>query len=142
MVHEEHTEKVIDGLNLVFVELPKFKPQTVSEKKMQVLWLRFLTEIDENTKEVPEELLENAEVKRAIDIVEESAYSEAEMYAYDKFWDAIRVEQAFVDEAEIRYGMGTQKEKADTARRMKADGMAADLIAKYTGLTAEEIEGL
>lgn len=64
MVHEEHTEKVIDGLNLVFVELPKFKPQTVSEKKMQVLWLRFLTEIDENTREVPEELLENPDVTR------------------------------------------------------------------------------
>ena len=142
MVHEEHTEKVIDGLNLVFVELPKFKPQTVSEKKMQVLWLRFLTEIDENTKEVPEELLENAEVKRAIDIVEESAYSEAEMYAYDKFWDAIRVEQAFVDEAEIRYGLGIQKEKADTARRMKAKGYAAEDIAEITGLTVEEIEGL
>ena len=29
-----------------------------------------------------------------------------------------------------------------TARRMKADGMTAELIAKYTGLTAEEIEGL
>ena len=146
MVHEEHTEKVIDGLNLVFVELPKFKPQTVSEKKMQVLWLRFLTEIDENTKEVPEELLENAEVKRAIDIVEESAYSEAEIYAYDKFWDAIRVEQAFVDEAEIRYGIGIKKGVKDAnlnnARKRKAKGYAVEDIAEITGLTAEEIEGL
>ena len=146
MVHEEHTEKVIDGLNLVFVELPKFKPQTVSEKKMQVLWLRFLTEIDENTKVVPEELLENAEVKRAIDIVEESAYSEAEMYAYDKFWDAIRVEQAFVDEAEIRYGIGIKKGVKDAnlnnARKMKVKGYAVEDIAEITGLTAEEIEGL
>ena len=92
MVHEEHTDKVIDGLNLVFVELPKFKPQTISEKKMQVLWLRFLTEIDENTREVPEELLESPEVKRAIEVIEESAYSDAELAAYDKFWDTIRVE--------------------------------------------------
>jgi predicted transposase/invertase (TIGR01784 family) len=84
MVHEEHTDKVIEGLNLVFVELPKFKTQTISEKKegireiddftgrrLQVLWLRFLTEIDENTREVPEELLENPDVKRAIEVVEE-----------------------------------------------------------------------
>jgi len=142
MVHEEHTEKVIDGLNLVFVELPKFKPQTVSEKKMQVLWLRFLTEIDENTREVPEELLENPDVKRAVEIVEESAYSEAEMYAYDKFWDAIRVEQAFVDEAEIRYGLGIQKEKVETARRMKAKGYAVKDIAEITGLTTEQIKAL
>jgi len=33
LVHEEHTEKIIDGLHLVFVELPKFKPHTISEKK-------------------------------------------------------------------------------------------------------------
>ena len=147
LVHEEHTEKIIDGLNLVFVELPKFKPQTVSEKKMQVLWLRFLTEIGEDTKEVPEELLENPDVKRAVEIVEESAYSEAEMYAYDKFWDAIRVEQAFVDEAEIRYGIGIKKgvkdAKLDTARKLKAmNVMTVEQIAEATGLTAEEIEKL
>ena len=35
------------------------------------------------------------------------------MYAYDKFWDTIRVEQAFVDEAEIRYGMGIEKGKVE-----------------------------
>ena len=147
MVHEEHTDKVIDGLNLVFVELPKFKPQTISEKKMQVLWLRFLTEIDENTREVPEELLESPEVKRAIEVVEESAYSDAELAAYDKFWDTIRVEQAFVDEAEIRYGMGIEKgikdNKFDTARKLKAmNVMTTAQIAEATGLTADEIEGL
>ena len=37
---------------------------------------------------------------------------------------------------------GAQKEKTDTARRMKADGMPPELIAKYTGLSAEEIERL
>lgn len=146
MVHEEHTEKVIDGLHLVFVELPKFKPHNISEKKMQALWLRFLTEIGEDTKEVPEELIENAEVKQAIEIVEESAYSDEELEQYDKFWDAIRIEQAFVDEAEIRYNIGIdkgqQKEKIETAQKMKADGMPIELITKYTGLAAEEIEAL
>ena len=27
LVHREHSEKVIDGLHLVFIELPKFKPK-------------------------------------------------------------------------------------------------------------------
>ena len=147
LVHEEHTEKVIDGLHLVFVELPKFKPHTISEKKMQVLWLRFLTEIGEDTKEVPEELIENAEVKQAIEIVEESAYTDEELAQYDKFWDAIRIEQAFVDEAEIRYGIGIKKgvkdAKLDTARKLKAmNVMTVEQIAEATGLTAEEIEAL
>ena len=155
LVHEEHTEKIIDGLHLVFVELPKFKPHTISEKKegtheidnfegrrLQVLWLRFLTEIGEDTKEVPEELIENAEVKQAIEIVEESAYTDEELAQYDKFWDAIRIEQAFVDEAEIRYGLGIKKAKTEDARKMKIKGYTVEDIAEITGLTAEEIEGL
>jgi predicted transposase/invertase (TIGR01784 family) len=143
LVHEEHTEKVIDGLHLVFVELPKFKPHTISEKKMQVLWLRFLTEIGEDTKEVPAELIENAEVKQAIEIVEESAYTDEELAQYDKFWDAIRVEQAFVDEAEIRYGKGVKDAKVDTARKLKAmNVMTIEQIAEATGLKVKEIEAL
>ena len=143
LVHEEHTEKVIDGLHLVFVELPKFKPHTISEKKMQVLWLRFLTEIGEDTKEVPAELMENAEVKQAIEIVEESAYTDEELAQYDKFWDAIRVEQAFVDEAEIRYGKGVKDAKLDTARKLKAmNVMTIEQIAEATGLKVKEIEVL
>ena len=117
---------------------------------MAVLWLRFLTEIDEDTREVPQELLEDPEVSHALDIVERSAYNEAEMYQYDKFWDAIRVEQAFIDEAEIRYGMGREEglaegvanEKRDNARKMKALGADINFIAQVTGLTAEEIETL
>jgi hypothetical protein len=30
----------------------------------------------------------------------------------------------------------------NTARQMKTDGMPVELIAKYTGLTTEEIESL
>jgi predicted transposase/invertase (TIGR01784 family) len=37
---------------------------------------------------------------------------------------------------------GRAEEKKENARRMKADGMTADLIAKYTGLTVDEIESL
>ena len=37
---------------------------------------------------------------------------------------------------------GRYDEKRDNARRMKADGMDAALISKYTGLTATEIRAL
>ncbi len=81
LVHEKYTNRVIEGLQLVFIELPKFKPQTITEKKMQVLWLRFLTEINDETREVPIELLENAEVSEALEIVERAAFSDVEMHA-------------------------------------------------------------
>ena len=100
LVHEEHTERVIDGLHLVFVELPKFTPHTFTEKKMQVLWLRFLTEINEKTKTVPAELLANPEIAKAVSEIEESAYTEEELLGYDDFWDAVSVEKTLAGRLE------------------------------------------
>lgn len=85
LVHEEHTEKVIDGLHLVFVELPKFTLHSMSEKKMQVLWLRYLTEIKDGTEKIPQELLDNAETGKAISVLETSSYNDAQLASYDKF---------------------------------------------------------
>ena len=100
LVHEEHTDKVIDGLHLVFVELPKFTPHTFTEKKMQVLWLRYLTEIDEKTKTVPAELLANPEIAKAVSEIEESAYTEEELLGYDEFWDLVSVEKTLAGRLE------------------------------------------
>jgi len=91
LVHHANSKEIIPGLQLVFVELPKFKAQTLREKKMQVLWLRFLTEINAQTQEAPAELLENPEVSEALKIVEIAAYTPAEMRAYDKFWDNVSI---------------------------------------------------
>ena len=156
MVHEKHSNKVIDGLHLVFVELPKFTPTTITEKKMQVLWLRYLTEIEERTKEVPQELLENPEINKALTIVEESAYSDAQMLAYDKFWDIIRTERTFYNsahregfkegrdagiEAGLKEGMekGMEKEKVETIDRLKANGFDIATIAIATGMSEYDI---
>ena len=87
LVHDQDPKKTLDGLHLVFVELPKFKPVNLAEKKMQVLWLRFLTEIDEKTRRPPQELVDDPHVNEALEIVEEASYSRGEMLAYDKFWD-------------------------------------------------------
>ena len=100
LVHEEHTDKVIDGLHLVFVELPKFTPHTFTEKKMQVLWLRYLTEIDDKTKTVPAELLANPEIAKAVSEIEESAYTEEELLGYDEFWDLVSVEKTLAGRLE------------------------------------------
>ena len=98
MVHNLDTKKRIDGLHLVFVELPKFKPQSFAEKKMAILWLKFLTEIDEKTRVAPQELLDNPEVAQALEIMEVAAYSDAELAAYDGYWDAVRIEATIMGE--------------------------------------------
>ena len=75
------------------------------------------------------------------------------MRAYDKFWDNVSIQRT-LDNArkreieaakrEAEKAVADAKEEAkekmlDAARTMKADGMPVELIAKYTGLTAEEI---
>ena len=145
MIHVENTDKVINGLELIFVELPKFNPHTYSEKKMQVLWLRYLTEINERTREVPPELLANPVVKKAVTALEESAFTEAQLLGYEKFWDIISVEKTLYNSAE-RKGMaaGLAKGKAEEqhliAANMKKQGISVVIISQCTGLTIEEID--
>mgnify|MGYP000381096835 CR=1 FL=1 len=152
LVREENTDKVIDGLHLVFVELPKFNPQAYNERRMQVLWLRYLTEIKEQAREVPAGLQENPEVKKAIAALEESTYTEAQLYSHEKFWDIISVEKTLFNSAERRgfkQGLeeaqkqrmekGMKQKEIEVARKMKSDGLPTDIISKYTGLSADEI---
>ena len=87
MEHREIKGETIDGLQLVFVELKKFKPQTWPERKMAVLWLRFLTEIDGTIRDAPPELKENPEVRKALEMVEASALTPEERAKYDGFQD-------------------------------------------------------
>lgn len=147
LVHIENTKKVIDGLHLIFVELPKFNPHSYSEKKMQVLWLRYLTEINERTREVPEDLMANPEVKKAVTALEESAFTEAQLLGYEKFWDIISVEKTLINSAErkgLQEGLekGHNEEKIEIAQKMKSDGLPPDIISKYTQLSIDDIEKL
>lgn len=140
IVNVAHTDRIIRGLRFVYVELPKFKPRTIAEKKMAVLWLRFLTEIGENTQTAPAELLENELTEKALAIVEKSAMDESQLYAYEKFWQAIINEEALIEGGYDRGRKeGIEEANLKNARRMKADDMPAELIAKYTGLSIEEI---
>ncbi len=75
VVHEKYTDRLIEGFHIVFVELPKFKPQSIAERRMAVLWLRFLTEINKTTEQVPDEFMESSEISQAVKFVEESAYT-------------------------------------------------------------------
>lgn len=155
LVHEEHTEKVIDGLHLVFVELPKFTPHSMSEKKMQVLWLRYLTEIKDGTEKIPQELLDNAETGKAISVLETSSYNDAQLASYDKFWDTISIEKTLYNSGERKgreeglmegeaVGMekGRAEEKRKIASGMKQAGIPLETIAVITGLPLEEIKSI
>jgi len=77
--------------------------------------------------------------------------SDDERRAYDRHIDNIMVENDIL-ETKVIEGLergraeglteGVAKASRDNARRMKADNMPLELIAKYTGLTTDEIEAL
>ncbi|MBQ3345340.1 MAG: Rpn family recombination-promoting nuclease/putative transposase [Kiritimatiellae bacterium] len=162
--HREVKGETIDGIQLVFVELKKFTPHTWPERKMAVLWLRFLTEINGKIRKAPPELEENPEVRKALEMVEVAALTPEERAKYDGFQDWLCRETRRANaerEAEKVPGLkaerDAEKARADaavaerdaaiekirqSARQMKADGMAVETIAKYTGLSASEIARL
>ena len=114
IVHDKYSKKVIEGLHFTFFELPKFTPHSIAEKRMTVLWLRFLTEINDRTQEVPAELLENPEISKALGELEISAFNESQLRAYDKFWDIVSTERtlqgdSFEDGKEVGHEEGLQE---------------------------------
>lgn len=167
IINIDNVEKQIDGLEFVFVELPKFKAKNVTEKKLQVLWLKFLTEINDNTENIPEELLEDAQIKEAIQYLENSSYTKAQLATYEKYWDTVRSERSAHLDAEERgriegehagyvkgEKIGIQKgeqigiQKGEqigiqkVAQNAKQKGMDLKSIAELTGLSIEEIRKL
>lgn len=163
IVHDLHDDKLIKGLHFTFIELPKFKPQTIMEKKMAVLWLKFLTQIDEDTTVVPQDLLDNPETSKALETVEEAAMTKSELLAYDDFWDKVGAERLlFIASNKISrekgfakgraVGLeegrqegrqeGREEARAEMVRLMLSKGMSLDQIASLTDLSLEAVRAL
>ena len=167
IVEIAETNEVIEGLRFIFIELPKFTPKNYGDKKMQVLWLRYLTEINSRTRTVPEELTSNPVINKAVVQLEVSAFSDAQLLGYDRFWDMVSTAKMQISssrkegfrrghkeglEAGMKEGLekgikegkkeGVREERIKNARGMKAEGIADEIIARVTGLTPEEIAAL
>jgi predicted transposase/invertase (TIGR01784 family) len=145
MVNIEQPARVIEGLQLVFIELPKFTPTTMKDSNpLKQAWLRFLQEtgeddgyavISELGKQVPE-------ITEAYELAVESAFTPAELEAYDRYWDVIRTERTLIagklaegrvegraeGRAEARVEM-----RAEIHAKLKAKGMSAEEIAEILG---------
>lgn len=99
LAHQSLPNTFMEGLSFVFVELPNFMPVNLSERKLSVLWLRFLKEIENNTSMIPEELLEVPEIAEAVEALKVSSYSKEELEQYEKYWDIVRLQKAYVADA-------------------------------------------
>lgn len=138
------TNEHLKGMEFVFVELPKFKPKNFRDKKMVVLWLRYLTEVKDQTESVPKELLDNRYTKKALQLLEEASYSKSELYAYDRYWDAVSTHRTLLyGETKKARERGFAQGHAEGLAQGHAEGHAEGLAQGHAeGLAQGHAEGL
>ena len=98
-----------------------------------------------------DELIQQQQYLPTTEELEISGFTDAELRAYDKFWDSVSVERTLLDD---RYQKGMEKgmEKGraegkheantETAQRLLAMGLSAEQVAKATQLPLEIIKNL
>ena len=105
------------------------------------------------------ELIQQQQYLPTVEELEISGFSDAELRAYDKFWDSVSVERTLIDdsyqkgkekgkEEGIAEGMkkgraeGKHEANTETAQRLLAMGLSAEQVAKATQLSLEIIKNL
>jgi hypothetical protein len=63
----------LEDIQLLLIELPKLKATTLVEKKLAILWLRFLKEMNDGTEKVDEAFFEIERIRDALQLAQESA---------------------------------------------------------------------
>lgn len=144
IVNIANTERRIEGLEFIFIELPKYSPKNFTEKKLRALWLRYLTEIQDQASEVPLELLEDPDVCEAVKCLEESAFTPGELNTYEAYWDSIRTERTLISDSlaqgeQIGMAKGEQIgiEKGRQEGRLEGLEIALERLVR-SGISKEE----
>ena len=106
-----------------------------------------------------DELIQQEQYLPTTEELEISGFTDAELRAYDKFWDSVSVERTLIDdsyqkgkekgkEEGIAEGMekgraeGKHEANTETAQRLLAMGLSAEQVAKATQLPLEIIKNL
>jgi len=149
IVNCQKPEYRLDGLEFVFVELPKFTPKSVMEKRMAVLWLRFLTEIQDREDADYNELKNSDDnISKALDILQESSFTKDQLEYYDKYWDNVRYEKTYADEkaeiaATIAHAKGKEEGKAELTISVIVNchkaGMTPEQIAPIANIPVDAV---
>ena len=159
LTNKNNVEKTLDGLELIFLELEKFKAQNSDHKKIGILWLRFLKEINESLDDVPREFTEIQELAEAVELAKESTYTIEELRQYDAFLDAVRVEKTIREDSKaegekiglekgkaegekIGLDKGKEEKLIELAKKMLGKGMAITEVSDITDLRIAELEKL
>ena len=126
-----------EDLEIHIIELPKIK-EKIEEGSLKK-WILFLENPEgEETKKMAEN---EKEIKEAIETLENISSDEAKERIAELRQKYIMDRKAELETAEEKgIQKGIQKEKLETAKRMKNKNISIDEIAEITGLTKEQIQ--
>jgi predicted transposase/invertase (TIGR01784 family) len=120
-----------------------FKPESRIEKKTQVKWLKYLSQIDERTVTVDPELAQDAESATALEMVKVAALSAADIELYHDREDKARIEATVVEDAKQQGQVeGGITRALAIAKNLLVTGMDAASVAAATQLPISEVEAL
>ena len=91
-----------------------------------------------------DELIQQEQYLPTTEELEISGFTDAELWAYDKFWDSVRVEKTLQYDS-YQQGMekgmekGMNQRSLEIARNLLSLGLPVTQITQATGLTEEEI---
>jgi predicted transposase/invertase (TIGR01784 family) len=156
IVHMQQPNKVLTGLEFVFVEIPKFKPTTSTDKRMAVMWLRFLSEVGNDNEPIAPDLQNDPLIKEALQLIESSGFTRDELEHYHQRLDKTRVEVLLMKGAKnegraegraegkaegLAEGLaeGEAQGIAKTLKNMHVHGMSAEQMSQFTGHSVADV---
>ena len=119
-------------------------PEGRGGKHLQTLWLRFLCEVGAVPSQVLHaELLQDQDIAQALDLVEQGAFTDAELAAYDSALDQTTTYISMLADAEAKAkAKGGRAKALAIGSAFLADGLSLERVAAATGLSTEELRAL
>jgi predicted transposase/invertase (TIGR01784 family) len=143
IVHMQQPERVLTGLEFIFVEIPKFKPTTATDKRMAVLWMRFLSEVGKDNQPIAAELQDDPLIGAALQLLESSGFTKEELELYHQRLDQTRVEMLLIKGARNEgKAEGLAEGEAKITRMlqaMQASGLSPQHISQMTGHSLSDV---
>jgi len=149
LIEKEEFINYNDDIELIFVELPKFKKELHQLKNIKDEWIYFLKNAG-SLEYIPKDL--NTNIKQALENVNEANLSKEELESQHKRKEFISIQKLAIMKADedgfekgLEKGMekglqeGAKAKQLEIAKILLSQNVAMEIIIASTGLTLDEI---